>query len=392
MTASLPNDKQPVILQVLPELRAGGVERGTIEMAAAIANAGWKSIVASAGGDMAKQLAYVGAEHVELPLQTKNPMKMKANARALQKLIRDKQIDLVHARSRAPAWSAYWATQNTHTRFVTTFHGTYGLGSKWKQKYNAVMTNGQCVIAISQFIAEHICANYDMDSSRLRIIHRGVDVEKFDPAKVNAHALTKLTKEWRLPEDVPVILMPGRITRWKGQHVLLEALAKLPHRNFHCILLGDDQRHPAYREELEAMVEKLGLQGHARMAPNTTHMPEAYTLANVVVAPSTDPEAFGRISVEAQAMGKPFLATDHGGFRETVLDGETGFLLPPGDTDALAEALKKALDMPEAEREAWAMRARQHVCDYFSTALMQHKTINVYSELLWPEHKEEYAS
>ncbi|MGB1540059.1 MAG: glycosyltransferase family 4 protein, partial [Rickettsiales bacterium] len=306
--SAIPDDKQPVILQVLPELRAGGVERGTIEMAAAIQAAGWKAIVVSAGGEMAKQLAHSGATHIELPLQTKNPFKIRANAKALERIIREHQVDIVHARSRAPAWSAYWAAKVAHVRFVTTFHGTYGIQNSWKKRYNSIMTRGSRVIAISEFIADHIHQNYEMDASRLRLIHRGVDVEKFDPAKVSSHRLRELSEIWRLPDDLPVILLPGRITRWKGQHVLLEALAKLPHRNFYAVLLGDDQRHPGYRKELEEMTLKLGLSGHACMAPNTPYMPEAYTLAHVVVAPSTDPEAFGRIPIEAQAMGKPVVA------------------------------------------------------------------------------------
>lgn len=385
MPKAIAPDKQPVILQILPELRAGGVERGTIEAAAAIQNTGWRPIVASAGGDMVKQLTYMGVEHVELPLHSKNPLTIRANAKKLEKLIREQEVDVVHARSRAPAWSAYWAARNTGRHLVTTFHGTYGLQNKWKHKYNSVMVKGDRVVAVSKFIANHIYEHYDLDPAKMRIIHRGVDVEKFDPQKVSAHRLAELTQTWRLPEDLPVILLPGRITRWKGQHILLQALAKLSHRNFYCVLLGDDQRHPGYRKELEEMTHKLGLSGHACMAPNTPYMPEAYTLAQIVVAPSTDPEAFGRIPIEAQAMGKPIIATDHGGFRETIIPDETGFLVPPSDVDTLAAALDKALNVIPQEQEVWAQRARQHACDYFSTALMQHKIINLYSELLWPE-------
>ena len=203
--------------------------------------------------------------------------------------------------------------------------------------------------------------------------------------------MIELSHAWHLPDDKPVILLPGRITRWKGQHVLLEALSKLSHRNFHCVLLGDDQRHPGYREELEALTQKLGLGGNARMAPNTPYMAEAYNLAHVVVAPSIEPEAFGRIPVEAQAMGKPIIATDHGGFRETIIHNETGFLVPPGDVDALAQALDVVLKMSGEDLAAWAPRLRQHAVDYFSSALMQHKTINTYSELLWPEHMPQAA-
>lgn len=391
MSHGIPAHKQPVILQVLPELRAGGVERGTLEMAQAIQQAGWQAIVASAGGPMVHALTKMGAKHIELPLQTKNPFTMRANAVELGRIIKEHQVDIVHARSRAPAWSAYWATQKTSARFMTTFHGTYNITGKWKHRYNAVMTKGERVIAISEFIQEHILANYEVEPERLRLIHRGVDVEKFSQDVVTGVRVDELAKSWNMPEDpeTPVILMPGRITRWKGQDVLLEALAKIKDKPFFCVLLGDDAGHPTFRRELETKIIELGLAGKARIAPNTRHMAEAYMLASVVVAPSIEPEAFGRIPVEAQAMGKPIVATSHGGFRETIIDGETGWLVPPADADALAQRLAQALAMSPEEREQWGIRARQHACDYFSSDLMKHKTINVYSELLWPH---EYPS
>lgn len=383
-------NKQPVILQVLPELRAGGVERGTIEMAQAIQDAGWQAVVASAGGAMVHALKQMGAKHIQLPLETKNPFKMRANAAALARVIKEHQVDIVHARSRAPAWSAYWAAQKTGARFITTFHGTYGMQNKWKKKYNAIMTKGERVIAISEFIAAHIREHYEVDAQKLRIIHRGVDVERFSQDKVTGMRVQDVAKSWLMPDDathVPVILLPGRITRWKGQAVLLQALAKIKDLPFFCVLLGDDAGHPTFRKELEESIIKLGLAGKARIAPNTSSMAEAYMLASVVVAPSTDPEAFGRIPIEAQAMGKPIIATNHGGFRETVIDGETGWLVPPADVDALADRLRKALALTPEEREAWAQRARHYACEYFSSDLMKHKTINVYSELLWPQHQ-----
>lgn len=385
MVNVFPPNKQPVILQVLPELRAGGVERGTIEMAQAIQAAGWQSIVASAGGPMITQLTHTGARHIELPLQSKNPLKMRANARALARLIREQGVDIVHARSRAPAWSAFWATQKTRTRFVTTFHGTYsGNDNKWKHRYNSVMVKGDLVIAVSDFIAEHIRANYDVSPNRLRTIHRGVDTAKFHPEPALGRRSEELAKSWRIPDDKPIILMPGRITRWKGQEVLLRALSRLPHRDFFCVLLGDDAGHPGYRKELEDFIVKLGLGENARIAPNTPYMADAYMLAHLVVAPSTEPEAFGRIPVEAQAMGKPIIATDHGGFRETIINGETGWLVPAGDVDSLAATIEFALGLGEEELMHWGIRARQHAVDYFSSDLMKHKTINAYSELLWP--------
>lgn len=394
MQRGIPVNKQPVILQILPELRAGGVERGTIEMAQAIQQAGWQAIVVSEGGPLVRQLEQVGAKHITMPVKTKNIFKLRRNAADLARIIREHQVDIVHARSRAPAWSAYWASQKTNVAFITTFHGTYGMENRWKKKYNSVMLKGDRVIAISEFIANHIRSHYELDERNMRIIHRGVDTEKFSPNAVTGMRIQELAKSWNLPDDatdLPIILMPGRITRWKGHQFMLRALAQIKHMPFFCVFLGDDAGHPNYRKELEESIIKMGLAGKVRIAPNTSRIAEAYAMSHVVAAPSVEPEAFGRVPVEAQAMGKPIIATNHGGYCETVIDGETGWLITPGDVDALTEKLKFVLDMTPDERAEWALRARQHVVDYFSSDLMKHKTINVYSELLWPEEQLSYS-
>ena len=196
---------------------------------------------------MLPSLAYVGGEHITLPLASKNPFTIWRNAKRLEKIIRAQQVDIVHARSRAPAWSACIAAKRTGIPLVTTFHGVYGLQPKIKQKYNAVMTKGERVIAISYFVARHIAEHYQVEPSRLRIIHRGVDLTLFDPNRIVPQRMVDLVTKWRIPDDLPIIIMPGRITRWKGQHVLIEALAKLPHRHFFCLLVGDDMGHLNYR-------------------------------------------------------------------------------------------------------------------------------------------------
>lgn len=374
--------KQPVILQVLPQLRAGGVERGTIEIARAITQAKMRALVASAGGTMLPSLAYAGGEHITLPLNTKNPFSILHNAKSLEKIIRDNQVDIVHARSRAPAWSALLAAKNTGTPFVTTFHGVYGLSPRIKKYYNAVMTKGERVIAISNFIAAHIAENYHVDSSRVRIIHRGVDTEEFSPERVKQEALVGLASTWRVPDDVPLIMMPGRLTRWKGQHVLIDALAALPHRNFFCLIVGDDMGHPNYRKELEALISSLGLEGNIRLAGNTPSMAEAYTLAEIVVVPSIEPEAFGRVPVEAQAMGKMVVAANHGGACETIVDGQTGWLVNPGDSQDLSKTINSILQMPKEEKKRIGDNAMRHVRSHFSAAVMCQKTLQVYEELI----------
>jgi glycosyltransferase involved in cell wall biosynthesis len=374
--------KQPVILQVLPALRAGGVERGTVEIAGAVARAGWKSLVASEGGAMVPGLTFAGGEHLTLPLASKNPLTMWRNMYALEKIIRERQVDIIHARSRAPAWSAYYAAKHTGIPFVTTFHGIYKNSSNLKKRYNSIMTKGERVIAVSHFVAKHISEHYTPYTSRVRTIHRGVDLNVFDPVRILPQRMVNLAAKWRLPDDLPLIIMPARITRWKGQHVLVEALAQLPHRKFFCLLMGDDLGHPEFRRDLERDIIARGLGEHLRVADNTSHMAEAYMLADIVVAPSIEPEAFGRVPVEAQAMGKLVIATNHGGACETVIDGETGWLAIPGDAADLSRIIAHALSLSHLEKNRIGIQAMQHVHAHFSAETMCKKTLDVYWELI----------
>ncbi|MBF0332518.1 MAG: glycosyltransferase family 4 protein [Alphaproteobacteria bacterium] len=391
-TRSLTNEpprrgRQPCVLQVLPALVTGRVERGAVDVAAALVEAGWTAVVASAGGPMVRELDRVGAHHVQLPLASKNPLVMRANVARLEAVIRDFRVDVVHARSRAPAWSALAAANRTGRRFVTTFHGTYGTGMLGlKKSYNAVMTRGRRVIAISDFIAEHIHSVYGVPSSRIRVIPRGIDMDRFDPARVSAERIIQLARQWRLPEDCPVIMLPGRLTRWKGQTVLIEALALLGRKDVRCLLVGSDQGRDAYREELVSLARSRGLADVVHVVDQCNDMPAAYMLTDVVVSASTEPEAFGRVSVEAQAMGRPVVATEHGGSRETVLpDGETGWLVPPREPAALAAAIARVLALSATEREALAQRSIAHARDQFPRQRMCEQTLQVYAELLSAE-------
>ncbi len=373
--------KQPVILQVLPEMRSGGVERGTIEIARAITQEGWKSLVASAGGAMLGPLARAGGQHITLPLNSKNPFVMWMNALKLERLIRKHKISIVHARSRAPAWSAWFAAQRAGCRFMTTFHGTYSIQNEWKRKYNSIMTRGERVIAISHFIADHIQKNYPVNTNHLRIIHRGVDMRIFNPGNHSPDRMIELTREWHLPEALPLILFPGRVSRWKGQDVFLQALACLPHRHFFAVILGDAKGHESYREELEKQIMESGLAGHVRIAPHTHYISEAYMLAKVVVATSIEPEAFGRVVLEAQAMGKPVIATNHGGPQETVVPDVSGWLVKPGDVAELTMAIERALVMTEEEMHHMGSYAMENA-QRFSLEAMCQQTLAVYRELL----------
>ncbi len=376
----------PTLLQVLPRLQSGGVERGTIEITDAITKAGWRALVASEGGPLIPNITHAGGEHLTLPLASKSPFVIHRNSKRLSHLMRQKSISLVHARSRAPAWSAYLACKALKLPFVTTFHGVYGLEGFMKKRYNSVMVAGDRIIAVSQYVYDHIIKEYGVDPTRIRLIHRGVDLKIFNPDKVIADRLIAITKSWRLPEDSapPIIFCPGRITRIKGQNILVEALAKLPHRNFLCIIAGNDEGHEDYRAELEQQIREAGLEGFVRIAANTQFMNEAYTLADIVVIPSIQPESFGRTSVEAQAMGKLVIATDHGGVRETILANETGYLIPPSDSDSLSGAIGFALERDEDTKRAMGDFAKVHIKKHFSADIMKRKTIDVYRELLEP--------
>jgi len=376
------DSRPPVVLQVLPALVTGGVERSAVDVAAAVARAGWRALVASSGGPMVRELERAGARHFILPLDAKNPITLRRNVTRLAELVRAEGVDIVHARSRAPAWSARAAARRAGAHFVTTFHGTYGHRGLFKRRYNAIMLQGERVIANSAFIAEHIGEVYGAQGEKLITIPRGVDVQRFDPSRVSAERMIKLSTQWQLPDGASVILLPGRLTRWKGQAVLIEALARLKRDDYVALLVGDDQGRHAYRDELLELVRKLGLAGRVRLVGECRDMPVAYMLADVVVSASTDPEAFGRVAAEAQAMGRPVIATDHGGARETVLAGETGWLVPPGDAGALAGALAQALDLDADIRAAVAEAARAHIVDNFTVERMCNATLDLYAELL----------
>jgi glycosyltransferase involved in cell wall biosynthesis len=377
--------RPPVVLQVLPALVTGGVERGTIDMAAALVRAGWRALVASAGGPMVRELDRVGAEHVQLPLASKNPLTIRRNAKLLAGLIERYSVDIVHARSRAPAWSAYWAAEQTKRIFVTTFHSAYGVQSRWKKRYNSVMARGQRVIAISEFVGQHALDTYDIPAERLRVVPRGIDLTRFDPAAVQPSRVIALASAWRLQDGLPVIMLPGRISRWKGHMALLDAVGMLGRRDFQVIFVGSEQQHPHFRDELINRIKRLGLERVVHLVGDCRDMAAAYMLADVVISASTEPEGFGRVSVEAQAMGRPLVATAHGGTRETVIDGDTGWLVPPTNIRDWAEAIEMALNLNEAERIALADRAREWVSSRFDTRIMCDTTIGIYEELLFPD-------
>jgi glycosyltransferase involved in cell wall biosynthesis len=376
----------PAILQVVPRLDTGGAERATIEIAGALAREGFVPLVASQGGRMVAQLEAAGGEWIPMPLDAKSPLALLANARALQRLIRIRAVKLVHARSRGPAWSALWAVRKERVPFVTTFHGAYSAGTAIKRFYNSVMLRGDAVIANSRWTAEHIRNTYALQPKKLVTIPRGVDLDEFDPARVPPERVNRLRESWGVRGGQTVILLPGRITRWKGQLVLVEALARLARngaaQHIRAVLAGDAQGRDAYAAEVKHSIERSGLADVVTIVGHVQDMPAAYLAADIVVSASTDPEAFGRVAAEASTMERPVIATDHGGARETILPGTSGILVPPADASALAAALAELLRRGSGARSAMGAQGRAHIARNFSLARMTCDTLALYRELL----------
>ena len=377
-----PEDKKPVVLQILPALVSGGVERGTIDVARALVEAGWDALVISAGGPMVHDLTRVGARHIQHPLGSKNPLSWRQNFDWLVDIIHKENVDIVHARSRMPAWISWRAARKNKVPFVTTFHGRFPDTNPLKKLYNSVMVRGDRVIAISHFVAHEIETRFGTGSDKLRIIPRGVNVDLFNPEGVSAERMIKLSREWRLPDGVPVIVMPGRITRWKGHDVLIDALTKLGGQPVHCIMAGSYEGKESYKAELEEKIAKAGLSASVMFSGSVADMPCVYQIADVVVSASIDPEPFGRVMIEAQAMGRPIVATDHGGARESVIPNKTGFLVKPNDADALAEGIRTALALTAEQRAVVTETAVAHVREHYTTSDMCARTLSVYQEVL----------
>jgi glycosyltransferase involved in cell wall biosynthesis len=375
----------PTILQVLPSLGTGGVERGTIEMTQAISAAGGVALVTSAGGPLVPQIERAGGRHITLPLMTKDPVNILVNGFSLRRLIARERVQLVHARSRAPAWSAWLAARRADVPFITTWHGVYHEGVPGKRLYNGVMARGERVIAISRYVAATLQNRYRVNPEHIRIIPRGVDPVLFDPENTLGDRVHRLAQAWRLPPGAPVVMLPARLTRWKGAEMLLTAMAGLSQKGFgdmFTVFVGGDQGRVEYRRQLEQRAEHLGLAGRVRLAGNCDDMPAALMLADVVVCPSLKPEPFGRAVIEAQAMQRPVIAADHGGATETIFDGETGWRVPPGDAPALAEMIGYVLGLSADARAELGANARASVLAGFTTAAMQAATLDVYAEVL----------
>lgn len=372
------------VLQVIPSLDAGGAERACLDVAAALRAEGSVALVASQGGRMAVELTQLGGVLIELPVAAKNPLRVVINAFRLARLVRHYGVDILHVRSRAPAWSVWFAAAMTGVPWLATFHGFYGAGNRPKRFYNSVMLWGARVIAGSDFMAAHIAATYNMPADRIVTIARGIDVRHFDPGAVDDTRVAALRRALAIPDGALVALLPARLTRWKGQLLFTEALAKLNRADVVGVLAGDAQGRDAYTEEIRALARRYGIAGRLRVAGNLADMPAAYKLASVAVSASLDAEAFGRVPVEAMAMGCRVIAADHGGASETLRSDagvQLGYLFTPGDANALCAALQAALDAPAAASRHSEI-ARAHVCANYATRVMCQRTLALYREIL----------
>jgi glycosyltransferase involved in cell wall biosynthesis len=374
--------KSLTVMQVIPNLGAGGAEQTTVDMTAALVAAGHRAIIVSNGGHRVSEIQRLGGVYIRMPVHSKNPITMWMNAQRLRRLIKKYKVDIVHARSRAPAWSCYWACQGNTAKFLTTCHAPFNVQSNLKRRYNSSIAKGELVIANSEFVAHYLVKEYQVPIDKIRVIPRGIPMEKFDPNGVRADRMLKMSQEWRIPEVSTVVLLPGRLTRWKGQMVMIEAMAKLKSKDVYCILLGDDQGRVDYRIDLEDIIHAHELEDRVRIIGHCDEMNVAYMLADVVVSASTEPEGFGRIAVEAQAMGRPVIATDIGGSKETVVPGQTGWLVPPNDPEMLAKGIEFALSLTKDEKSNLAISAMHHARTHFTKEQMTHATLLVYDELM----------
>jgi len=365
------------ILQITAALEQGGVERGTVEMAAFIVSQGGQSFVASQGGRLVKDLEEGGTRHFFLPLASRNPLTVLYSAWQLRKIIRREKIDLLHARSRAPAWATFFASKLTGVKMVTTFHGTHRIQNSVKKWYNSVMVRGVRVIAISQFIKNHILQNYTSNEGVIDVAPRGFNPAVFDPDLITAEQRQTLKQQLGLATGIAVISLPGRLTRWKGQILFLEALAQIKDLEWQALLIGGGGTKMAYVKELKMTVEKLGIADRVLFVGDQEDIVPYYAISDLIVSASTEPEAFGRVAVEAQAMAKPIIASAHGGSLETVKDGETGWLFNPGNGADLADKLRIALS-GDVDLTRVGISGRQWVAENYTIDKMCQREWNAY--------------
>ena len=377
------------VLQVIPKLGYGGAETGCFDLAHYLYENNYKSYIATSGGPLLKYLNRKKVKLFRLPVHSKNPILIIINSFILIFLIIAYNIDIVHARSRAPAWSCFIATKFTRRKFVTTFHGTYNFNSSLKKWYNSVMLRSDLIIAGTNFIFSHIqskYAGYLNSKKKFLVIFRGINLEYFNPKRIKENDKYLLKKKWEIDENKKIILLPGRLTSWKGQEMFIEAISNLKNdssfSDFVAVILGSDQGRKIYKKKLLRLVEQHRLNNNIIFVEHLDLMPIAYEISDIIVSASIEPEAFGRVSVEAQAMEKPIVASDIGGSKETIINGKTGFLFEAGNPKKLSEKLNEVLNLSEVTRNGIGAEGRKNVIAKFNVEKMCYSTYSEYNKLI----------
>ena len=372
------------VLQVIPKLGFGGAETGCYDLAHYLYEQDCKSYIATSGGDLLKYVDKKKVKIIKLPVHSKNPILILLNSIILTLIILFLNINIVHARSRAPAWSCLIATKLTFRKLVTTFHGTYNFSSNFKKFYNSIMVRSDLLIAGSNFIFSHINENYLKylnSKKKFLVIFRGINTEYFDQENLKKNSVSKLKTLWQIEDNSKVILLPGRLTSWKGQELFIEAINKFKKLNadvdFTAVILGNDQGRTVYKKKLERLVEQYNLTNDFRFIGKCEYMPAAYMLADIVISSSIEPEAFGRVSVEAQSMKKPIIASNIGGSNETIIDNKTGILFESGNAESLSKKINEIINLDTLTLELMGKEGRKNVINRFNIEKM---CLNTYSE------------
>ena len=377
------------VLQVIPKLGYGGAETGCYDIAHYLPENNCKSFIVTSGGDLTKYVNKEKVTLIRLPVHSKNPLLIFINTIILIGIILFYNISIVHARSRAPAWSCLFATKLTRRKFVTTFHGTYNFSGKLKKFYNSVMVRSDLIIAGSNFIFSHIKDNYSEFlglKKKFLVIFRGINVDYFDPSTKLDSDEIQLLKKWEINKEKKIILMPGRLTSWKGQQLLIEAInlvkIELGYEAFHVVILGSDQGRDLYKKKLIRLTEQYRLTNQIKFVDHCKDMALAYKVSDIVISPSIEPEAFGRVAVEAQSMEKLIIASNIGGSNETIVNEKTGFLFEAGDPIALSKMIIKTITMDEMSIQLIGKEGRKNVIKKFNVEKMCFSTYSEYKRLL----------
>ncbi|MDB2697939.1 glycosyltransferase family 4 protein [Candidatus Pelagibacter bacterium] len=377
------------VLQVIPKLGYGGAETGCYDIAHYLPENDCGSFIVTSGGELLKFIDKKKVKIIKLPVHSKNPLIIFINFLALVAIILVKNISIVHARSRAPAWSCLLAAKITGRKFVTTFHGTYNFNNKIKKFYNSVMVRSDLIIAGSNFIFSHIKDNYTKylnAKKKLLVIFRGINVDYFDPTTKLDSDEKKLLKKWQIEKDKKIILLPGRLTGWKGQEVFIEAInlvnIELGYEAFYAVILGSDQGRDLYRKKLIRITEQHRLNNQVKFIDHCNDMALAYKVSDIVISASIEPEAFGRVAVEAQSMEKPIIASDIGGSNETIIDEKTGFLFESNNAKSLSKKILKVLSMDEARLKSIGKEGRKNIIQKFNVEKMCFSTYSEYKRIL----------